>query len=272
MSKLDQLVDAARDGVRRRRSEVSGDDLRARLGTRTGSRPFKEALVRPGLSVIAEFKRGSPSAGRINADADVAATVASYERGGAAAVSVLTDEPNFHGSLADLEQARSATALPILRKDFIVDPYQLWEAALVGADAVLLIVAALATEDLQLLWEESAALDLDCLVEVHDEEDLERALEAIDPDVIGINNRSLHTLEVDVGTTAELITDVPAGKAVVAESGYSDRAQIEELDRIGVDAVLIGETLMRSGDPAALVRDLTLDEDATREHLFSDER
>jgi len=272
VSKLDQLVEAARAGVSKRRSEVSGDDLRARLGTRTGSRPFKEALIRPGLSVIAEFKRGSPSAGRIDPDADVADTVAAYERGGAAAVSVLTDEAHFHGSLADLEQARSATALPILRKDFIVDPYQLWEAAIIGADAVLLIIAALADEDLQLLWDEAAALDLDCLVEVHDDDDLERGLILLDPDVIGINNRNLHTLEVDVGTTAELLTGVPAGKTVVAESGYSDRAQIEELDRIGVDAVLIGETLMRSGDPSAMVRELTLDEDATREHLFSDER
>ena len=271
MSRLDQLVDAAWDGVRRRSSEVSGDELRSQLGTRTGSRPFKEALVRPGLSVIAEFKRGSPSAGAIAPDADVATVVGSYERGGAAAISVITDEPNFHGSLADLEQARAATVLPILRKDFIVDPYQLWEAVIAGADAALLIVAALADEDLNLLWEEAAALDLDCLVEVHDEEDLERAL-AIDADVIGINNRDLRTLDVDIRTTAELITDVPAGKTVVAESGYSERNQIEELDRIGVDAVLVGETLMRSADPESMVRELTLDEDATREHLFRDER
>ena len=156
MSRLDQLVDAAREGVRRRSAETPGEQLRSRLGTRSGSRPFKEALVRPGLSVIAEFKRGSPSAGAINADADVATVVGAYERGGAAAISVLTDEPHFHGSLADLEAARAASALPILRKDFIVDPYQLWEAALAGADAVLLIVAALADEDLRLLWDEAA--------------------------------------------------------------------------------------------------------------------
>ena len=227
--------------------------------------------MRPGLSVIAEFKRGSPSAGPINADADVATVVGAYERGGAAAISVLTDEPNFHGSLADLEAARAATTLPIIRKDFIVDPYQLWEATLAGADAVLLIVAALADEDLRLLWDEAAALDLDCLVEVHDEQDLERALE-LEPDVIGINNRNLADLVVDTSTTPELITEVPAGKTVVAESGYSEPAQIDELDRIGVDAVLVGESLMRSDDPESMVRSLMQDEDMTREHLLTDER
>ena len=269
MSKLDQLVEAARDGVRARRERVSGEELRARLGTRTGSRPFKEALVRPGLAVIAEFKRGSPSVGLIDADADVARVVESYERGGAAAISVLTDEPHFHGSLADLESARAATALPILRKDFIVDPYQLWEAAIAGADAILLIVAALADEDLQLLWEEAAALDLDCVVEVHDEEDLERALD-LGAEVIGINNRNLATFEVDLETTHELCSDVPAGKTVVSESGYSSRDQLDELERIGVDAVLIGETLMRAPDIEAAVRELTFNEELTREHLLDD--
>ena len=140
-----------------------------------------------------------------------------------------------------------------------------------GADAVLLIVAALADEDLRLLWEEAAALDLDCLVEVHDEDDLERALD-LDPEVIGINNRSLRDMQVDLATTEELVTDVPAGKIVVAESGYRERDQIEELDRIGVDAVLIGETLMRCEDPEAMVRSMALEEDLTREHLLSDER
>ena len=227
--------------------------------------------MQPGLSVIAEFKRGSPSVGLIAPDADVAATVAAYERGGAAAVSVLTEEPHFHGSLADLEAARAASALPILRKDFIVDPYQLWEASLAGADAVLLIAAALADEDLRLLWDEAGELDLDCLVEVHDEEDIARALE-LDPDVIGINNRNLADFRVDSRTTPELITDVPAGITVVAESGYTEHEQIQELERIGVDAVLIGESLMRSDDPEAAVEALVSDEERTREHLFSDER
>src|SRR5688572_20545900 len=146
MSRLDQLLEAAREDVAERRSAVSAEDLRSRLGTRSGSRPFKEALVRPGLSLIAEFKRGSPSAGRIHPDARVDQIVSAYEEGGAAALSVLTEERHFGGSLDDLRAARAASTLPILRKDFIVDPYQLWEAALAGADAVLLIVAALADE------------------------------------------------------------------------------------------------------------------------------
>jgi indole-3-glycerol phosphate synthase len=269
MSRLDQLLAATREDVAQRRSQTSAEELRSRLGTRGGSRPFKEALSRPGLSLIAEFKRGSPSAGEIRPDADVAEIVAAYEEGGAAALSVLTEPHEFLGSLDDLRAARAGSSLPILRKDFIVDPYQLWESALAGADAVLLIVAALGDEDLKLLYEETVQLDLDCVVEVHDESDLERAL-AVDPEVIGINNRDLQSFETDVGTTHEVCPDIPAGKTVVSESGYERREQLDELDRIGVDAVLIGETLMRAPDPTALVRELTLNEGLTREHLLDD--
>jgi indole-3-glycerol phosphate synthase len=267
MSRLDELVASARADLERRRQDIPLEDLQAGLGTRDGARPFSEALVRPGISVIAEFKRRSPSGGEIRPDADVASTVASYERGGAAALSVLTDAQNFGGSLEDLRAARRASGLPILRKDFVVDPYQLHEAVASGADAVLLIVAALNDDSLALLYDEARALDLDCLVEVHDENDLDRAL-AIDADVIGINNRDLHELTVDTSRTPELITDVPAGKTVVAESGYERRDQVDELQRIGVDAVLIGEALMRGGDPEAAVRDLLPGDEATREHYL----
>jgi indole-3-glycerol phosphate synthase len=264
---LEELVAGAREDVARRRTAVPLEELRAQLGTTGGARPFSEALVRPGLSLIAEFKRRSPSAGEIAAGVDVTATVTAYERGGAAALSVLTDERNFGGTVDDLRAARAACSLPILRKDFIVDPYQLAEAAVNGADAVLLIVAALGDEDLALLYDEARALDLDCLVEVHNEPDLERAL-AIDAEVIGINNRNLHDLSVDIQRTHELITDVPAGKTVVSESGYERRDQLDELERIGVDAVLVGEALMRSGDPEGAVRELTSDQEATREHYL----
>src|SRR4051812_23482824 len=267
MSWLDELVAGAREDARRRSEEVPVERLRTRLGTRDGARPFNEALVRSGLSLIAEFKRRSPSAGEIRPGGGVAEMVTAYERGGAAALSILTEERHFGGSLHDLRAAREASELPILRKDFVVDPYQLYEAAANGADAVLLIVAALRDDELASLYQQARELDLDCLVEVHDEAELERALE-IDVDVLGINNRSLGDLTVDIETTVRLLTDVPAGKTVVSESGYEHREQLDELERIGVDAVLIGEALMRAEEPELAVRELTRDEEATREHYL----
>jgi indole-3-glycerol phosphate synthase len=261
---IEQLISAARDGVDGRRGETPQAELESRLPERGRDRPFAEALVRPGLSLIAEFKRRSPSAGEISA-AEIGAQVGAYERGGAAALSVLTDERHFGGALADLSAARQACGLPILRKDFIVDPYQLYEAAVHGADAVLLIVRALEDDELRSLYEEASKLDLDCLVEVHDAEELERAL-LLDADVIGINNRNLDQGTVDIATTYELMPDVPAGKTVVAESGISARDELEELERVGVDAVLIGEALMRTPDPEALTRELTGVDEGTREH------
>jgi indole-3-glycerol phosphate synthase len=264
---LEQLIAGAREGVQARRRDLPQTELESRLADREEKRPFNEALVRPGLSVIAEFKRRSPSAGQLAGEGvDIANQVAAYERGGAAALSVLTDGPHFGGSLADLRAARAACSLPIIRKDFVVDPYQLYEAAVNGADAVLLIVAALSDEDLCDLHKEARAIDLDCLVEVHDGEELDRALEA-GAEVIGINNRNLDDGSVDVANTYELMPDVPAGKTAVAESGISARQELEELDRVGVDAVLIGTTLMAAADPEAKVRELTGSDEATREHL-----
>jgi indole-3-glycerol phosphate synthase len=264
---MDQLIAGAREGVEARRADLSQADLEARLSGRREDRPFNEALTRPGLSLIAEFKRRSPSAGALAPESiDLAAQVAAYERGGAAALSVLTDERHFGGSLADLRAARAACDLPIIRKDFIVDPYQLYEAAVNGADAVLLIVAALGDGDLRALYQEARSIDLDVLVEVHDGEELERALEA-GAEVIGINNRNLDDMSVDIDTTFELMPDVPAGKTVVAESGISGREELAELDRVGVDAVLIGGALMTSSDPETKVRELTGSDESTREHL-----
>jgi len=267
MGMIEELVDSARAGVQRRSAEVPLEELERRLGGRPEQRPFGEALVRPGLSLIAEFKRRSPSAGVIRDGATPAEIARSYEDGGAAALSVLTEGPHFGGSLDDLREARQACALPLLQKDFTVDRYQLYEAAVAGADAVLLIVAALEQESLARLYDEASGLDLDCIVEVHEERELESAL-AVGADLIGINNRNLDDFSVDVQTTYELIPDVPAGKAVISESGISERATIEELERVGVDAVLIGEVLMRSEDPAAKVRELTADDESTREHFL----
>ena len=267
MGILDQLIAGARQGVDARSRELPQAQLESRLSARGEDRPFNEALVRPGLSLIAEFKRRSPSAGEIAASAKVADQVGAYERGGAAAVSVLTDEPHFGGSLTDLREARAACGMPIIRKDFIVDRYQLYEAAVNGADAVLLIVAALDDAELRALYDEARAIDLDCLVEVHDAEELERAL-GIEAEVIGINNRDLDEQRVDIATTFELMPDVPAGKTVVAESGISGRAELEELERVGVDAVLIGGALMSAADPEAKTRELTGADEGTREHLY----
>jgi indole-3-glycerol phosphate synthase len=189
--------------------------------------------------------------------------VRAYERGGAAALSILTEERHFGGSLADLTEARSASELPILRKDFTIDLYQLVEARAVGADAVLLVVGSLESDALASLYQEARALDLDALVEVHDGNELETALE-IDADLIGINNRDLQDFSVDIAKTFELLADVPAGKTVVSESGIVHREQVEELERVGVDAVLVGETLMRAADPEAACRELTRWEEPTQ--------
>jgi indole-3-glycerol phosphate synthase len=267
MGMIEDLVGAARTGVERRSAEVSLDDLEQQVDERPEQRPFGEALTRPGLSVIAEFKRRSPSAGEIRLGATPAEIASAYEGAGAAALSVLTDEPHFGGALSDLREARAACELPVLQKDFIVDRYQLYEAAVAGADAVLLIVAGLDEGPLGSLYHEARDLDLDVIVEVHQEAELETALK-VGAEVIGINNRNLDDFTVDVQTTYELITDVPAGKTVVSESGIAERATLDELERVGVDAVLIGEASMRADDPGAKLRELIADEESTREHLL----
>jgi len=252
---LERIVESTRSDVERRRREVPFSQLEQAL-ERRDDRPFSEALFQPRISLIAEHKRRSPSTGLIRADQEVEDVVRAYERGGAAALSVLTEGPNFGGSLDDLHVARAASRLPILRKDFVVDPYQVYESAAAGADAILLIVAALSQRDLERLHAEARDIDLDVLVEVHDEDELNRALEA-DADIIGINNRDLTDLSVDIERTYELLSDVPTGKTVVSESGFQTREQVEDLERVGVDAVLVGETLMRSPDLEAACRELT---------------
>ncbi|HEY0632698.1 MAG TPA: indole-3-glycerol phosphate synthase TrpC [Thermoleophilaceae bacterium] len=261
--RLEELVEATRRRLDERRRSRSLAELERLLPQDGLDRPFTEALSRPGTSVIAEYKRRSPSAGVIREGASVAEVARAYERGGAAALSVLTEQDHFGGSLADLEEARSATDLPILRKDFTIDPYQLYEAKVYGADAVLLVVGALSDSDLGALYGIARQLELDAIVEVHDEEELARAL-AVDADVIGINNRDLASFSVDLGVTYELLTDVPAGKTVVSESGIHTRADVEELEQVGVDAVLVGEALMRAPDPEAACRDLAREEEPTQ--------
>lgn len=247
-SVLDRILAETRAELERRKREVPLPTLEATAAP-SAPRGFRRALRRQaGIAVIAEFKRRSPSAGALHDSPDLLEIVGAYERGGASALSVLTEGPNFAGSLDDLRSARTACGLPILRKDFVVDPYQLHEARVAGADAVLLIVAALAQPELLALHEVARELGLDVLVEVHDDEELRRAAD-VGADLIGVNNRDLRDFSVDVERTFRLLEGMPAGATVVSESGISEAEQLRRLSEAGVHAVLVGETLMRAAAP-----------------------
>jgi indole-3-glycerol phosphate synthase len=259
MNALTPIIERSRRDVAQRRSATPLDDMRRAGQARVAADPprgFAQALrAGPGISVIAEHKRSSPSAGLIRDDLNLEDVVSAYERGGAAALSVLTEAHSFSGSLADLAAARAASRLPVLRKDFVVDSYQLVESLAGGADAILLIVAALTPGELEGFHAEAVSLGLDVLVEVHDGAELEVA-RAIGAEVIGINNRDLTTLVVDTERTFELLHDVPSDAVVVSESGWRRRAELDRLAAAGVDAVLVGEALMRSPDVEAACRTL----------------
>jgi indole-3-glycerol phosphate synthase len=257
---LERILESTREQLEHRKRELGAEELEYRafaLGGEpgVGERRFSSALKEQGMAVIAEFKRRSPSAGTLRESADVGEIVSAYERGGARALSVLTEGPNFDGTLEDLRVARAACELPILRKDFIVDQYQLNEAKVAGADAVLLIVAALQVGELSLLHERADALDLDVLVEVHDGEELRKAL-STGAKLIGINNRDLRDFSVDTERSSRLMREIPDGVTVVSESGIAGPEQLRRLEEVGVDAVLVGESLMRSSDPEAALRAL----------------
>ena len=250
---LDRILASTRAAVEARKGKASAETPPC-----PPRRSFASALARPGgVNVIAEFKRRSPSRGAIRADADPAAAARDYEAGGACALSVLTDEPFFGGSMDDLVRARAATGLPVLRKDFIVDPWQVAEAAAGGADAVLLIVAALPGPELSALHAAAVAAGLDVLVEVHDRTELERAL-AIPARIIGVNSRDLRTMTVDLRTALDLAAAIPDSVIAVAESGIRTPDDVRRLRGAGYDAVLVGEHLMTDPAPraalAALVR------------------
>jgi indole-3-glycerol phosphate synthase len=250
------LAETRTELERRKREQPLGATItvgRQREGAVYGR--FRDALSGEGVGVIAEFKRRSPSAGALREQPQLAEIVGAYEHGGAVAVSVLTEGPNFEGSLADLREARATCDLPLLRKDFIVDPYQLYEASAAGADAVLLIVAALEQTELASLFAAAQALGMDVLVEVHDREELGRALD-IGADIVGVNNRDLRDFSVDLERTERLMDAIPSGVKVVSESGITGAEQISRLRQRGVSAVLVGESLMRAADPAAALRAL----------------
>ncbi len=264
MSILDRILDRTRADVAERRGRVPLGELRARCRDRAPTRDFPGALRRDAdarerrrgtIRVVAEIKKASPSRGVIRADFDPPALARSYAAAGAHAISVLTDAPFFQGDLAHLAAARGAVALPILRKDFHLDPYQLWEARDAGADAVLLIAAALPPRQLQDLAGLARELGLAALVEVHARPDLDAAL-ASGAALIGINNRDLGTFQVSLETTFDLLPHVPAETVLVSESGIAEAAQVARLAAAGVDAILVGEGLLRHPDVSGALHSL----------------
>ena len=244
---LERIVETKRREVellRPRREELRELALAA-----PPARSLTSALRSPGrVRLLAEIKRRSPSAGPIRADAEPAAIARAYETGGAAAISVLTDRDYFGGSLDDLRVVRSTVAVPVLRKDFVIDPVQLWEARAAGADAALLIVRILDADGLRDLLAGADDLGMDVLVEAHSEDELRRAL-AAGAKLVGINHRNLATFEVDLGLAERVAPDLPGGTVLVAESGIRSAADVDRLGEAGVDAVLVGESLMRQEHP-----------------------
>ena len=254
---LDRIVADKREELAAAQRRVPFAELKARLPQAPPLRPFADALRGDSVRLIAEVKKASPSRGLLREQFDPLALARAYAEAGAAAVSVLTDEPHFQGSLDHLASIRDALPQgpPLLRKDFLFDHYQLYEARVHGADAVLLIAAILNPALLAQLIGLAKALDMDALVEVHDELELERALMA-GATLIGVNNRDLRTFEVDLATTERLRSHIPSEVTVVAESGILTRADIQRLQALDVHAVLIGEALVTASDPAAKIREL----------------
>lgn len=247
--------------VEHKRSEIEA--LRPRQGelerlagqSRGSRRNFRQALISHTPAIIAEAKKASPSKGLLSADFDAARIASTYAAAGAAAVSVLTDERYFQGSLEDLQAARAAMLIPVLRKDFTLEPVQVLEAAAAGADAILLIAALLTARQMRELREQAAALGLDALVEVHNDEELAQAVDS-GADIVGVNNRDLHTFQVSLETSLRLAARIPSSAVRVSESGIHSSEDIRRLGQAGYHAFLVGEHLMKSGDPAGALRAL----------------
>lgn len=257
MSFLDDILRRKRAEVASRKTATRRAEIKARIADLEPARGFEAALRRPegaGLRLIAEIKKASPSRGVIRPDFDPVRIAESYRAAGAHALSILTDQAFFQGDPAFLAAVRKAVALPILQKDFVVDEFQVWEARALGADAVLLIAAALGDAQIEEYAHLAGELGLSALVEVHDEKELARVADTAR--LIGINNRDLATFEADLATTERVMREVPPGRVVVSESGIASRDDVRRLDDLGVDALLIGETFMRAPVIEDKVREL----------------
>jgi indole-3-glycerol phosphate synthase len=255
VSVLDEIVAGVRADLAERQEQVPIERLKEKVASMPSARDAAAALCVEGVSVIAEVKRSSPSRGELAEIGDPAALARDYESGGAHCISVLTEQRRFGGSLADLKAVRAAVDVPVLRKDFIVTSYQLWEARAYGADLALLIVAALDQPALESLIERAQTLGLTALVEVHDGDEVSRALDA-GATVIGVNARNLRNLEVDRSTFARLAPRIPSSCLRIAESGVRDPHDLITYANAGADAVLVGESLVTGKDPRQLVHDL----------------
>jgi indole-3-glycerol phosphate synthase len=247
---LGRIIESRRTDVARRQRMMPEAMLRIAAGKADAPRDFAGALAQKRINVIAEIKKASPSAGVLRRDFEPAALARAFEQAGAATLSVLTEEENFQGALAHLRDARAAVSLPVLRKDFIVDPWQVWEARAANADSFLLIAAALDDISFAGLLHLGRELGMEALVEVHTAEELERVL-AAGARIVGVNNRNLHTLEVRVETSLELVEMIPEDRIAVSESGLRSAEDLRKLRAAGFDAFLIGESLMREADPGA---------------------
>lgn len=253
MSVLDSIIQGVREDLALRRKSLG--QIHEEMSQAPQVRDAHLALKGDGMKVIAEVKRSSPSKGALSAIADPAALAEKYQGAGASVISVLTEERRFKGSLADLDAVRSRVDIPILRKDFMVDEYQFFEARAHGADVILLIVAALSKSQLKDFFDIATELKMAALIEVHTADELERALE-IEPQIVGVNSRNLKTLEVDPAVFADLIPRIPSDLIRVAESGIATRKDVEFAEKTGAGAILVGEALVISGDPDLAMRTL----------------
>jgi indole-3-glycerol phosphate synthase len=253
MSVLDSIIEGVREDLAKRRKPLS--QIHDQMSQAPRALDGCAALLGDQMKVIAEVKRSSPSKGELSNIADPAALAEQYQSAGASVISVLTEERRFKGSLADLAAVRSRVTIPILRKDFMIDEYQFFEARAYGADLILLIVAALSKSQLKDFYDVATELGMASLIEVHTADELERALE-ISPQIIGVNSRNLKTLEVDSAAFADLIPRIPSSLIRVAESGISTRTDVEFAQSAGANAILVGEALVTSGDPTLAMRTL----------------